>query len=73
MQYYQIVKYYENPNQMPRVHRGYGRLTIDEARKICSDPETSSKTASTACNGNEKTIATWHKKQKHWFLGFRAI
>lgn len=71
MQYYEIVKFRQNGT--PRVQRGYGRLTISEARAICSDPETSSRTASTACNNNEKLINKWHEKQKHWFLGFRAI
>lgn len=73
MQYYEIVKFYQKDGQLPRVQRGYGRLTIGEARRVCSDPETSSKTASTACNGNNATIERWHEKQKHWFLGFRSV
>ena len=73
MQYYEIVKFYQKDGQRPRIQRGYGRLTIDQARRICQDPESSSKTASTACKGQDNLIASWHDKQKHWFLSFSAI
>jgi len=46
--------------------------TIEEAQAICSDPETSSMTASKpkGCASSDTLIAKWHEAQKHWFYGF---
>ena len=73
MQYYNIVKFYQNPAQSPSVQPNFGRVTLEQARRICQDPEMSSKTALKACNNNQSLIDKWHNKQKHWFYGFRAI
>jgi len=64
---YKIVRQYEN-DRKPRVMRK--NLTIEQAREHCEDPETSSKTAKRACNGDEVRIEKWHKANKHWFDGF---
>ena len=72
MKTYEIVKFYENPNKRPTVlRRGYD---LEQARAYCEDSELSSKTAlpPKGCGGDEKKIAEWHKKQKHWFVGFRS-
>lgn len=67
---YEVVKYTQKGKQEV-ITIG---LTLQEAQKICSDPETSSMTARKpkGCDGNEKTIETWHKNQKHWFYGYRS-
>lgn len=51
-----------------------GGYTLEQARKYCSDPETSSKTAKPplGCGGDPKKIERWHKLQKHWFCGFES-
>lgn len=64
---YKIIKYYQN-NSKPRVIKT--GLSLEQARKYCSDPETSSMTASNACKGKPEIIAKWHETQKHWFYGF---
>ncbi len=47
-------------------------LTLAAARRLCSDPETSSQTAHkpVGCAGDEQQIARWHEQQKHWFDGY---
>lgn len=68
---YEIVRFYENKEKQNRVRqRG---LSLEQAKKICADPETSSMTAKApkGCEGNEKKIKRWHEKQKHWFDGYR--
>lgn len=69
-QLYNIVRFYENENKRRRVMRR--GLTLEEARRHCNDPETSSETASRprGCAGNEAMIARWHEGKKHWFDGF---
>lgn len=67
---YNIRRFYENPNRDSRVvQRG---LSLEQAKKWCNDPETSSYTAKApkGCEGNEKKIERWHEKNKHWFDGF---
>jgi hypothetical protein len=43
-----------------------------EAKRICSDPETSSMTARKprGCDGDEAMQQRWHAQNKHWFYGF---
>lgn len=67
---FEVVKYSQSGK--PQVMR-IG-LTEQEAQKICQDPETSSMTARKpkGCDGDEKQIARWHEKQKHWFYGYRS-
>lgn len=69
MQLYNIVRFYENGKSSRIMRRG---LTLEEARRHCNDPETSSMTASKpkGCANDEAQIARWHKSQKHWFDGF---
>lgn len=69
MKEYDVVKFYQTGKQTTIRHS----VSLDEARRICSDPETSSMTASkpTGCDGDEAMIERWHDKQKHWFYGFR--
>ena len=72
MKTYSIVRFYENPNKKPTVlQRGYD---LEQARAYCDDPRLSSLTAQypKGCNGDKKKIAEWHKKQKHWFVGFKG-
>lgn len=67
---YKIVRFYEDESKPKTIiKRG---LSLEEAKKWCNDPETSSKTASKpkGCAGDEAQIARWHEKQKHWFDGF---
>lgn len=70
MKMYEVVKFTQTGKQSV-ITIG---LTEKEAQKICSDPETSSMTANKprGCGGNEKTISTWHKNNKHWFYGYRG-
>lgn len=51
------------------VRRG---VSLAEARRLCSDPETSSMTARKpqGCDGDEAQIERWSEKQKHWFWGY---
>lgn len=72
MKVYCIKKFYESTNRPARIiQRGY---TLEQAREYCSDPETSSMTASKphGCAGDQKQIERWHKLQKHWFCGFES-
>lgn len=72
MKTYEIIRFYENPDRKPTVlQHGY---SLEQARAYCDDPETSSMTAKypKGCGGDEKKIARWHEKQKHWFVGFRS-
>lgn len=68
-----IVRFYEDmdrgTNGRTIIKRG---LTEEQAKKWCSDPETSSYTAQPprGCGGNEEKIAKWHEEKKHWFDGF---
>lgn len=47
-------------------------VTLEEAQRICNDPETSSHTARKpkGCEGDEAMIERWSEKQKHWFYGY---
>jgi hypothetical protein len=64
-----IVRFYEDDRPAKIIKTG---LTLEQAKAHCNDPETSSYTAKSprGCEGNEKRIAEWHKKNKHWFDGF---
>lgn len=66
---YKIIKFYEDGRNRV-VRRG---LTLEQAKQICNDPETSSMTAKKprGCANDETQIARWHETQKHWFLGFQ--
>ena len=64
---YKIVRMYQNHRRTRTMRRN---LTLEQAQKHCQDPETSSKTAKSACNGSERAIQNWHEKQKHWFDGY---
>lgn len=64
---YKIVRFYQNGRPARVMRRG---LTLKQAQDHCNDPETSSETKKTACNGNDKAIARWHEQQKHWFDGY---
>lgn len=64
---YNIIRKFENGKPARVVQRG---LTLKKAQEWCEDPETSSMTAKTACNGSEKAIQRWHDQQKHWFDGY---
>lgn len=65
---YNIIVYRQNNASKPRIYKR--DLTLEQARKHCADPETSSMTAKLACNNNPAIIAKWHAQQKHWFHGF---
>lgn len=69
MRFYCIKRFYEDGRSPRIIRKG---LTLEEARKHCSDPETSSMTASAprGCAGNEAKINRWHERKKHWFDGF---
>ena len=64
-----VVRFYEDDRPAKIIKTG---LTLEQAKAHCNDPETSSYTAKSprGCEGNEKRIAEWHKKKKHWFDGF---
>lgn len=64
---YNIVRRYQNGKKPRIVQRG---LNLKKAQAWCEDTATSSMTAKTACNGNEKAIQRWHDEQKHWFDGY---
>ena len=68
---YETIKIYERPGKEARVLQR--NLTLDEARKYCDDPETSSMTATppNGYGGDERKIQAWHDKEKHWFVGYR--
>lgn len=68
MELYNIVRFYERGGRRI-IRRG---LTLDEAKKHCSDEETSSYTAKSpkGCGNNTEKIARWHEAKKHWFDGF---
>ncbi len=70
-EYYNIIRFYQDPSKKPRTMRKH--LTLEQAQKHCNDPETSSMTASTACRGNKKTQDRWHGLGKHWFDGFTSM
>lgn len=65
---YKIVRFHQSDTRRARVMQK--NLTLEKARKWCNDPESSSKTATKACHGDEKLIAKWEDQQKHWFDGF---
>lgn len=69
MDFYEVRKIYQGGKGSHVVTTG---LTLQEAQKLCSDPETSSMTARKprGCDGDEKQIQRWHEKQKHWFYGY---
>lgn len=69
MDFYEVRKISQGGNGSHVIRVG---LTLQEAQKICSDPETSSMTARKprGCDGDEKQIQRWHEKQKHWFYGY---
>ena len=68
-----IVRFYEDTdrgtNGRTIIKRG---LTEEQAKKWCSDTETSSYTAQPprGCGGDQEKIAKWHEDKKHWFDGF---
>lgn len=60
---YEIVRYFANTKKTRRtIHRG---LSLKEARAHCEDPETSSRTCTTAA-GKART-----RKYGPWFDGYR--
>lgn len=67
---YKIIRFYQN-DRRPRVQRR--GLTLEQAQKWCTDPETSSQTARAprGCDGDERKIERWNDKQKHWFDGYQ--
>lgn len=65
MQEYTIYRLYQEMGK-PRVKQRSG-LTLKQAQAWCSDPETSSMTAKSACNGSEAMQASWANANKHWF------
>ncbi|MBQ3946017.1 MAG: hypothetical protein II670_10490 [Alphaproteobacteria bacterium] len=67
---YNIRRFYENENRDSRIVQQ--DLTLEQARRWCNDPETSSYTAQPpkGCGGDEEKIQRWHDKKKHWFDGF---
>lgn len=64
---YTVYRFYQSGSR-PRIRRK--GFTLRQAQEHCSDPETSSRTATKACNGNPEAIERWNKKQKHWFEGY---
>ena len=72
MKTYSIVRFYEDPDRENKVIRT--GLTLEEARKWCEDPETSSYSATPpkGCGDDDRKIVRWHRAQKHWFDGFRS-
>lgn len=67
-QLYNIVRFGQNGNRTT-IER---YVTLEEAREICNDPDTSSHTARKpqGCDGDEAMIERWNEKEKHWFYGF---
>lgn len=72
---YEVIRFSQNGRQ--RLIKG--GVSLSEAQKICSDPETSSMTA-TAPRGckqrnsnmiNQAKVQRWHDLNKHWFYGYR--
>ena len=63
--YYQIVRYYAREGKPNRVINP--RCTLSEAQAHCNDPESSSRTCTTA-TGKART-----RKFGHWFDGYRKI
>lgn len=64
--YYRIVRIYENDPGRKHTVRGKARLTLAEARKHCTDPETSSRTC-TSPAGHART-----RLYGPWFDAFEA-
>ena len=66
---YNIIRFYQDDRPSRIIRRG---LTLEEAKRHCKDPETSSYTAKSprGCGGNSKLQAKWFKLEKHWFDGF---
>lgn len=61
---YRIVRMYQDPNICERViAKG---LTLEEARAHCSDPETSSRTATSA------TAQARTRRRGAWFDGYEV-
>ncbi len=60
--HYNVVRYYQNAGIRRRIMRE--RLTLDEAREHCNDPETSSSTCTNAA-GRART-----RKCGIWFDGY---
>lgn len=67
---YKIVRYYQDDRKRRVMRSG---LTLNQAQEHCNDPQTSSMTASYACNGNPKAQERWHEKNKHWFDGYTEM
>ena len=64
-QLYNIVRFFADPNKPARVvKRG---VTLEEAQEHCNDPETSSRTC-TSATGKART-----RKHGPWFDGWRAV
>jgi len=66
---YNVYKFYQDGRRARLIKRN---LTLNEAQKICNDPETSSHTARQpkGCDNNDTLISKWDVKQKHWFYGY---
>lgn len=61
MIYYKILRSFEKQEVMPMVKRG---LTLEQARAHCKDPETSSRT----CTSAEGLLRT--ERHGPWFDGY---
>lgn len=62
---YQIIRMFQNPSIRSKViKRG---LTLEQARKHCSNPETSSRTAT----GSEAAERT--RRMGNWFDGYEQM
>jgi len=62
MDTYKVIRFYQNVNKSRRtIARG---LTLEEAQEHCSDPETSSRTCTTAA-GKRRTA-----QHGPWFDGY---
>jgi hypothetical protein len=70
--YYQVVRFSQK-NGRGRVQAK--NLTLEQARKWCNDPQTSSHTADKprGCGGDEAMIQRWNEKDKHWFDGYEQM
>lgn len=58
---YKIIRFYQGDTRNPTVLRG---LTLEEAQEHCSDPETSSSTAT------NRAATRRTKKNGPWFEGY---
>lgn len=65
---YTLIKYVQKGKHIIELKN----LSIEECRYILDTYESSSHTASEACNHDERKILSWDKSEKHWFYGFTS-